>query len=289
MAKIKQSSRSRESEWWRPQQVDTRTNEILWQFGQTQVVRDSPSNCLFAFLGLAEKGDLESFRAFAGKFGVLNLDRNGLPRPSPDIYDLEGDEIHVESIQMWQTYAQNAVLLLAAANAIEDGQTTIAQRLLPKSVIDAQHIDIGDGSLHSLLTDRWYDRTSMDEQRAALSERLQRLWIEPSNIAPVFEWTGNSPTLEIRASAPRGLIAGDEFPAAYWNLPSAFDILATELTEAILAHHRLTRCDRCSDLMLTPIKPRADRPIHCPNCRVIIHREINRESQRRRLQRQKEG
>lgn len=288
MSTSKRPPQIRTTEWWKPERVSVGADDIFWQLGQADTVHSSPASCLFEFIGLAENSNAQSLSGFTETYGVLNLGSNGLPRPAPDIRTLTGDDTFVESVQAWQAYAQNAVLLLATANAIQDGVPTLDQRLLPVPDKYREAPNTPDAYVLGLLSERWTEPASTEELRTELSERLQSLWIDPSNIAPVFEWRGKTPSLEIRASAPQLLIAGDELPAVYWNLPSAFDIIATELTHAILTNQRLTRCNRCDSLMLALIKPRSDRPIYCPNCRVLIHRDINRESQRRRLQRQRE-
>lgn len=269
--------------WWKPGFISRRNDVILWRLGAEEVIENAiTSDCLFSFMGLSEGASSGQFETFAKAYGVLNLDAEGVPLALPETRNgdlLDRDSLHHEDIHWWRFYAQDAVLLIAYANALHDAEDVDEEGVLARLgwQRDGVHPSVRV-ILHG---------ASVDEQRASLAERLQRFWISRARIAPVFVWAGKQPSLQMHVGVPTPLIENDDLPGVYWNLPSAFDVIAAELSEAVLTNRRLTRCDNCKELMLMSRKPRTDQPHYCPVCSPIIFRELNRELQRKRYEKAK--
>jgi len=242
--------------WYDPENVST-------GLGPVEV---NPKGMLDAFVRIEDSRDV---RRFAGRYGVLEICRHGLPAshnrpyasgeatyPSADIdwcYPLgwERRRRPWEPIGRWFHFRRQATALIKIGAAVRQGRRP-------------------DASDWAALYEGLYAAPPHHDLPLEAHRALLQSWINFW-----LSWGGVRPTLDWRKPQPDFYVGG-----------GTFGILALQLMLAVSGGHTLALCTGCGKPYRRRREPQAGRRNYCPNCgEKVAARDRKRAERARRRER----
>jgi hypothetical protein len=293
-----------------PERIEWKSSEFDWHPAARS------GDCLSNFIALANSDDPDDVVQFARGHGVLGLTADAIPAASQDSdcpRVASDPEWRFERIEDWRAYARNASLLITLADELKrgrridpvglmnlsDAEWLTARQRLGTHVANTAHGRTlqpleGTGLLVSMS-----DAPDVQEQRRLLTDWLEFVWLDCSNVYPAIEWGKHHWQGECRSHQTRGprkndsiarLIlkprASGDLRRGLWPENMLFDVLTAELVGLICSDRRVTPCDHCGRIY-EPKRVRTDQANYCFSCRPKVRRATNRKSARARYEQQK--
>lgn len=270
------------------------------------------TDCLTAFMRLADDADPQTFLRFAERFGVLGVQadgRPGNPGESPGLPPTvveDGVTWHVEPLTAWIVYARHARALLLLSEVLR-------RRITARGPIHAKEMRCTLGALSNVRVEQLspdmsplavshsvnslvenLDRVAehgLATQQQWLGQILSRRWLAQSKLTPIVRWEEEKSTLDLEMTTFLGQsYLGKSFEKGLWSPFSLFSVLAAQLAAAFTNAGRYSQCSECGELFMMQggRRPRLDRACFCSKeCRDDGERRRKRESAARRRARER--